>query len=180
MKMVKLSEIRIDGGTQYRDQINQDVVRDYAEKMRDGEEFPALDTVFDGATHWLVDGFHRYFASHDVGFKDVKVNYKPGTQEEAQLLALGVNAGHDLNQDNLPAFAQAVPGLLEVSIGHALIADALEVGYAATVRGYLKAFFRAFSLKIPRKIPIFRLTHKAEALRHHSSKRVGFGPFSFG
>jgi pyridoxine 5-phosphate synthase len=55
---------------------------------------------------------------------------------------LGVNAGHDLNQDNLPKFAQAVPGLLEVSIGHALMADALEVGYAATVRGYLNALGR--------------------------------------
>ncbi len=49
---------------------------------------------------------------------------------------LGVNAGHDLNRDNLAAFVQGVPGLLEVSIGHALIADALELGYAATVQAY--------------------------------------------
>ena len=64
------------------------------------------------------------------------------TAKAALALGLGVNAGHDLNQDNLPQFAQSVPGLLEVSIGHALIADALEVGYAATVRGYLKALGR--------------------------------------
>ncbi len=50
---------------------------------------------------------------------------------------LGVNAGHDLNRDNLSLFARTVPGLLEVSIGHALVADALELGYAATVRAYL-------------------------------------------
>ena len=50
---------------------------------------------------------------------------------------LGVNAGHDLNRDNLAAFVRTVPGVLEVSIGHALIADALEMGYAATVRAYL-------------------------------------------
>jgi pyridoxine 5-phosphate synthase len=49
---------------------------------------------------------------------------------------LGVNAGHDLNRDNLAAFAQRVPGLREVSIGHALIADALEIGYTETVRAY--------------------------------------------
>lgn len=49
---------------------------------------------------------------------------------------LGVNAGHDLNRDNLAAFVRTVPGLLEVSIGHALIADALELGYAATVQAY--------------------------------------------
>jgi pyridoxine 5-phosphate synthase len=52
-------------------------------------------------------------------------------------LGLGINAGHDLNRDNLAAFAQGVPGLQEVSIGHALISDALELGYAATVKAYL-------------------------------------------
>ena len=50
---------------------------------------------------------------------------------------LGVNAGHDLNRDNLTAFLRAVPGVAEVSIGHALISDALELGYAATIQGYL-------------------------------------------
>jgi pyridoxine 5-phosphate synthase len=50
---------------------------------------------------------------------------------------LGVNAGHDLNRDNLRVFVQTVPGVQEVSIGHALIADALELGYSATVQAYL-------------------------------------------
>ncbi|CAM4138451.1 pyridoxine 5'-phosphate synthase [Paracidovorax anthurii] len=54
----------------------------------------------------------------------------------AQGAGLGVNAGHDLNRDNLAAFVAQVPGVLEVSIGHALIADALELGYAATVQAY--------------------------------------------
>uniref|UniRef100_A0A7C4QQG5 Pyridoxine 5'-phosphate synthase n=1 Tax=Schlesneria paludicola TaxID=360056 RepID=A0A7C4QQG5_9PLAN len=49
---------------------------------------------------------------------------------------LGVNAGHDLNQDNLRPFLEHVPGVLEVSIGHALISDALEWGLAETVRRY--------------------------------------------
>ncbi len=49
---------------------------------------------------------------------------------------MGVNAGHDLNRDNLTDFLTAVPDVAEVSIGHALIADALEMGYAATVRAY--------------------------------------------
>ena len=53
-------------------------------------------------------------------------------------LGLGVNAGHDLNLDNLAAFARQVPGLSEVSIGHALIADALELGYAGAVAAYLR------------------------------------------
>ncbi len=49
---------------------------------------------------------------------------------------LGLNAGHDLNRDNLTAFLRSVPGVSEVSIGHALIADALELGYAATIADY--------------------------------------------
>jgi len=54
-------------------------------------------------------------------------------------LGLGVNAGHDLNLKNLKPFLQAVPNVLEVSIGHALIADALEFGLAETIRKYLAA-----------------------------------------
>jgi pyridoxine 5-phosphate synthase len=61
----------------------------------------------------------------------------------AQQAGLGINAGHDLNQQNLPRFLTGVPGVLEVSIGHALVADALEAGLAATVRGYLAAIARA-------------------------------------
>ncbi len=56
---------------------------------------------------------------------------------------LGVNAGHDLNRDNLTDFLRAVPGVQEVSIGHALIADALELGYATTVKEYLACINKA-------------------------------------
>ena len=57
--------------------------------------------------------------------------------EAALQVGLGLNAGHDLNRDNLPAFVAAVKGLQEVSIGHAFMADALELGYTATVQAYL-------------------------------------------
>lgn len=57
--------------------------------------------------------------------------------ERAAELGLGVNAGHDLNLDNLPAFAAALPQLLEVSIGHALIVDALAMGLSSAVIAYL-------------------------------------------
>ena len=61
----------------------------------------------------------------------------------AQAAGLGVNAGHDLSRDNLPDFLRAVPGVLEVSIGHALISDALELGYAETIRRYRAAIEQA-------------------------------------
>jgi pyridoxine 5-phosphate synthase len=56
---------------------------------------------------------------------------------------LGVNAGHDLNRDNLTAFLTQVPGVQEVSIGHALIADALELGYSAAIAAYLRCIYAA-------------------------------------
>ncbi len=58
------------------------------------------------------------------------------TAHAAHAAGLGVNAGHDLNLRNLADFLRAVPGVAEVSIGHALIADALELGYAQTVQAY--------------------------------------------
>jgi pyridoxine 5-phosphate synthase len=58
------------------------------------------------------------------------------TAEAALVVGLGINAGHDLNRDNLHTFLTTVPGVQEVSIGHALIADALELGYTETVRAY--------------------------------------------
>jgi len=58
---------------------------------------------------------------------------------------LGVNAGHDLNRDNLTWFLKSVPGVQEVSIGHALISDALELGYAGAVAEYLRCIREAFA-----------------------------------
>lgn len=58
--------------------------------------------------------------------------------ETALDCGLGVNAGHDLNLDNLPRFAD-IPGLLEVSIGHALIVDAIRMGLAPTIAAYQHA-----------------------------------------
>lgn len=60
----------------------------------------------------------------------------------AASLGLGVNAGHDLNLDNLPALVQALPALAEVSIGHALTVDALHQGLSACIGAYLDALRR--------------------------------------
>ena len=60
----------------------------------------------------------------------------------ARAAGLGVNAGHDLNQANLGDFLAAVPGVAEVSIGHALIDEALYAGLDATVRSYLRILGR--------------------------------------
>jgi pyridoxine 5-phosphate synthase len=78
-----------------------------------------------------------YAASWGTPENAVQLKRCADAAEAAKQAGLGLNAGHDLNRDNLPAFVAAVKGLQEVSIGHALIADALELGYAATVEAYL-------------------------------------------
>ena len=79
-----------------------------------------------------------YAAAWGTPEQDAQLQRFARAAQAALDAGLGVNAGHDLNRDNLGAFARAVPGLAEVSIGHALIADALELGYTATVQAYLQ------------------------------------------
>jgi pyridoxine 5-phosphate synthase len=79
--------------------------------------------------------FADAFAAGDA---DAALAACAGSARRAQAAGLGVNAGHDLSQSNLPAFLAAVPDVLEVSIGHALIDDALYAGLDATVRAYLR------------------------------------------
>ena len=77
-----------------------------------------------------------YAKAHANGsFDDALAQYAHAA-ETAQALGLGVNAGHDLNLENLAAFC-TIPGILEVSIGHALTADALKMGLYAAVKAYL-------------------------------------------
>ena len=79
-----------------------------------------------------------YACAFGTAGESVMVERYAAAARSAQAAGLDVNAGHDLNRDNLPRFLAAVPGVAEVSIGHALIADALELGLAATVRDYLR------------------------------------------
>ncbi len=78
-----------------------------------------------------------YAAAWGTAEQDAQLQRFARAAQAALDAGLGINAGHDLNRDNLAAFVQQVPGVQEVSIGHALIADALELGYAATVQAYL-------------------------------------------
>ncbi len=80
-----------------------------------------------------------YALAYGTGAQGAMLARYRAAAEAAQAVGLGVNAGHDLNRNNLPPFLTAVPGVLEVSIGHALTADALEFGMAAAVGLYVAA-----------------------------------------
>lgn len=102
MKTLNLLNIRIDGGTQARLQLNQEVVAEYAEKMRDGEVFPPVTVYFDGSDYWLADGFHRYFATKANAKASIDADVENGTQQEAKKYSWKANSrrGLRLNHDD--------------------------------------------------------------------------------
>lgn len=79
-----------------------------------------------------------YAAAWGTDQQELQLSRFADAARAALASGLEINAGHDLNRDNLGAFLRQVPGVGEVSIGHALISDALELGYDATVRDYLR------------------------------------------
>jgi pyridoxine 5-phosphate synthase len=93
----------------------------------------------DGALATGTDRIELYteaYAKHFSANKEAAVKPYREAATHANLLGLGINAGHDLSLDNLAFFKQNIPGLLEVSIGHALISDALYLGLENTIQLY--------------------------------------------
>lgn len=85
-----------------------------------------------------VELYTEAYAAGYSGNREQAIAPYVATAEAVQKAGLGLNAGHDLSLENLKYFADSVPGLLEVSIGHALISEALYLGLENTVQAYLK------------------------------------------
>jgi pyridoxine 5-phosphate synthase len=105
------------------------------------EAMPAVKAVGADRIELYTESYARAFGTPRE--KEVLDRFTR-TAVAAREAGLGVNAGHDLSQENLSRFLRAVPGVSEVSIGHALISDALELGYAAAVKAYLAGIAQAF------------------------------------
>jgi len=98
--IIELEKIRIDGGTQSRVSINQELVTEYANEIMEGEIFPAITVFNDGASIWLAEGFHRYFAHLKAMVDSIEADVKKGTVRDAILFAVGSNATHGLRRTN--------------------------------------------------------------------------------
>ena len=88
-----------------------------------------------------ADRIELYTEAYAINYsKNKEEAIKPYIQTalEAEKYGLGINAGHDLSLENLKYFSDHIPNLLEVSIGHALISEALYMGLENTVQAYLK------------------------------------------
>jgi hypothetical protein len=97
---LKLKDIRLDGGTQPREYINQDVVNEYADEMLEDDNFPPMVVFNDGANFWLADGFHRWHANKKAGFVEVDCDVRNGTLRDAVLFSVGANSQHGLRRTN--------------------------------------------------------------------------------
>jgi pyridoxine 5-phosphate synthase len=99
---------------------------------------PKIEMV-EGAVATGTDRIELYTEGYATQYhtnKEAAIAPFVAAAERANTLGLGINAGHDLDMENLRYFAQNVPGLLEVSIGHALVCDALYLGYENAVQMY--------------------------------------------
>lgn len=99
------------------------------------------ETAVEGAKSVGADRIEFYtghFAREFAADPEAAVAPHTRCAELANRIEIGINAGHDLNLENLQYYQRSVPGLLEVSIGHALIADALYFGLANTIQMYLR------------------------------------------
>lgn len=99
-KWVFTHEITADPRCQPRAEMDQAVVDEYAETMADGGIFPPVEVFYDGATHWLADGFHRYFAAQGAGLTQLEAIVQPGDVWAAIERSCIVNGEHGLRRSN--------------------------------------------------------------------------------
>ena len=93
-----IKDISLNKQTQSRMAISQETVVEYADAMLDGVTFPNITVFFDGIHHYLVDGYHRYFAYKKAGITEVDADIISGTLRDAVLYAVGVNNEHGLRR----------------------------------------------------------------------------------
>ena len=89
--MLWLEQIRTDGGTQPRAQMDWTVVAEYAADMGNGATFPPVVVFYDGSKYWLADGFHRVEAAKSLGLVEIAADVRQGTLEDAKWYSYSAN-----------------------------------------------------------------------------------------
>lgn len=97
---IALDVIRTDGGTQPRAELSSDYIQDLRAALEDGARLPAVTVFYDGTSHWLADGFHRYHAHLALSKNTIAADVRSGTHRDAILFSVGANASHGLRRTN--------------------------------------------------------------------------------
>jgi transposase-like protein len=109
--LIDLAKIRLNGGTQPRVEIDDELVIEYANAMADRVAFPPVVVFYDGTDYWLADGFHRVKAARHRLLKQIECDVRQGTQQDAQWFSFGANQAHGLRrtpEDKQRAIRQAL------------------------------------------------------------------------
>lgn len=143
-KKLKLDQIRLDGDTQPRVAIDEDLVAEYADAYAAGIALPPLVVFHDGASYWLVDGFHRRWAAIKAGIKSVPCIVHEGTLQDARWFSYATNQAHGLrrsNADKAKAVKQALKHPTGAKMSDRQIAEHVGVShpYVAKIRDELES-----------------------------------------
>jgi hypothetical protein len=112
LKKLNIEKIRIDGGTQSRAKIDNKLIKEYAEAMKNGDKFPAIVVFYDEHDYWLADGFQRYEAYMINNIDKINCEIINGSKRDAILFSVGANATHGQRRTNADKH-KAVITLLE-------------------------------------------------------------------
>lgn len=124
-----ISQIRLDGATQPRAELNYEVIEEYSQAMRAGATFPPVDVFYDGTDYWLTDGFHRVKAAGAAELDRIAATVYQGTLEQAQWHSLHANHGHGLRRTNADKQRAVQTALVnKISVGLSDREIALHVG----------------------------------------------------
>jgi hypothetical protein len=93
-----IARIRVDGGTQSRKSLSEEVAEQYARLMADGVVFPPVRVWFDGDNYWLSDGFHRVEAARRTGLAQILIELRQGTLDDARWDSFSANVAHGLRR----------------------------------------------------------------------------------
>ena len=110
---LSIAKLRLNGGTQPRDELDGPTVMEYADAMDRGVEFPPVKAMYDGTDYWLYDGFHRVKAAQNIDRTTILVDVQQGTKKDAQWESLAANKDHGLRRtqsDKRRAIKRALKG----------------------------------------------------------------------
>ncbi len=97
-ELLNIELIRTDGGTQSRAGLYEKTLATYVDDLRNGDQFPPVDVVYDGQHYWLYDGYHRHEAHRRAGSTQIAANVHQGDQAEAQWRSYAANPTHGLQR----------------------------------------------------------------------------------
>lgn len=96
IETLKIEDISLSGDTQSRIDVDQDLVKEYADLMVDGVKFPPVSVMFDGEQYWLYDGFHRRWAAVQAKLVELECSVSEGTLLDARWASYGANKANGL------------------------------------------------------------------------------------